>query len=249
MITTLTQTKTPSVPIKDEAKTWLQIAEEAVAANPYLQKQGGVQGVMMIIRLANSLGIDPLIAIHGGINNINGKLEVSARQMNSLIRKRGHVMKLKICNNELCTLWGKRADTGEEMEATFTMEDARMASLIKPGGAWSKSPSDMLFCRALSRLARRLFADCIGEAYIEGELQEAIQKTVLQEAPQLPPPEDFALKEEEFKLPEGVDAKKVDEYFSVLQEQYSMGIDDIKKRAKENPEGFWGSFNKWAETK
>jgi hypothetical protein len=38
-----------------------------------------------------------------------------------------------------------------------------------------KYPEDMLYNRALSRLARRLFADVIGTSYIEGEIREAIE--------------------------------------------------------------------------
>jgi len=73
-------------------------------------------------------------------------------------------------------MYGKRKDTGEEMEVTYHIEEAARAGLIKDFSAWKSVPQDMLFARCISRLARRLFADCIGGCYVEGELQETILK-------------------------------------------------------------------------
>lgn len=63
--------------------------------------------------------------------------------------------------------------------------------MIKPGGVWAKYPEDMIYARALSRLARRLFADVIGTAYVEGEIREEklemSDAVVIDEDPELPP--------------------------------------------------------------
>jgi hypothetical protein len=146
------------------------MAEQAVSSKMY-RGIGEKAGVMMIMLSARELGIPPMQALNGGINIINGKAEISARMMSALIRKAGHEIKIKESSDTSCTLVGKRADTGETEEATFTVADAQKAKLVKPGGGWEKCPKDMCFARALSRLARQLFSDVIGIGGVEGEIK------------------------------------------------------------------------------
>jgi hypothetical protein len=91
--------------------------------------------------------------------------------MNGMIRKAGH--KLEITSTKAaCSIRGTRNDTGETYVASFSVDDAKNAGLFKAGGGWDKYPEDMCFARALSRLARRLFPDVIGTAYVEGEIED-----------------------------------------------------------------------------
>jgi hypothetical protein len=52
------------------------------------------------------------------------------------------------------------------------MKQAQAAGLTK-NPVWKSYPERMLFNRALSNLAKDLFSDCIGTAYVEGEIEEA----------------------------------------------------------------------------
>jgi len=159
-----------SIPNEHEMMVYHTMAEQAVSSKMY-RGIGEKAGVMMIMLSARELGIPPMQALNGGINIINGKAEISARMMSALIRKAGHEIKIKEISDTSCTLIGKRADSGESEEASFTVADAQKAKLVKPGGGWEKCPKDMCFARALSRLARQLFSDVIGIGYVEGEIK------------------------------------------------------------------------------
>jgi hypothetical protein len=121
---------------------------------------------------ARELGIPPMQALNGGIWNIQGKIEISARLMNSMIRRAGHSISIKHCDATKCVMEGKRADNGDSFTAQFTIEDAAKAGLTGRG-PWKTYAEDMLYARAMSRLARRLFPDVIGTAYVEGEIRDA----------------------------------------------------------------------------
>ena len=158
-----------SVPNEHEMMVYHTMAEQAVSSKMY-RGIGEKAGVMMIMLSARELGIPPMQALNGGINIINGKAEISARMMSALIRKHGHEIKIKQISDISCTLIGKRSDTGQEEESSFTLADAEKAGLVKTGGGWVKWPKDMCFARALSRLSRQLFSDVIGIGYVEGEI-------------------------------------------------------------------------------
>lgn len=127
--------------------------------------------IFMVLLAARELGISPMLALNGGIWNIQGKIEISARLMNGLIRRAGHSLKIIRSDDECCTLKGTRTD-GDSFEVSFTKEDATKAGLWG-NNTWKKYPADMLYNRCMSRLARRLFSDVIGTAYVEGEIREA----------------------------------------------------------------------------
>jgi hypothetical protein len=250
-----------TVPTESELKSYRIIAEVA-AANPHWKKQGGsgsiesvVANLLSIMLLARELGLSPIQAISGGINNVNGKFEISARNMNLLIRKFGHTLKVKNSTNEICTIYGKRKDTGEEMEVSYHIEEAKRSGLVKPNSAWEKVPSDMLFARVISRLARRLFADCIGGCYIEGELDEAINGkpvkpdqledvTALKDEIEIKAPEPAPVL---FDLPESVNPEAVQAFISQSAEKSKKPVDDVVRAANQNPTGFLSAYYKWWE--
>ena len=79
-----------------------------------------------------------------------------------LVRRKGHQV-LGKSDPDGAIVTGRRGDTGEEMTVTFTVDDAKRAGLTsKKGNVWSHYPQDMLYWRAISRLCRRLFTDCLG---------------------------------------------------------------------------------------
>lgn len=134
----------------------------------------GMDGVFAIVQKAISLGIHPIEALNGGMYYVQGKVEMSAILMAKLIRQQKHSITMDKSSNEtLCILHGKRADNGDTWKASFSIADAKRAGLYKDGTPWSKYPDIMCYNRALSKLARQLFPDVIGNCYVEGEISEA----------------------------------------------------------------------------
>jgi hypothetical protein len=158
---------------ENEMKLFTTIAKYAAQSGLY-KNAGGEAAIFMILLAAHDLGIKPTIALNGGIWNIQGKIEISARLMTSMIRKAGHSISIKECTDKICVMKGKRSDNGDEAEASFSIEDANKAGLAGRD-VWKKYAEDMLYARAMSRLARRLFPDVIGTAYVEGEIRDEQQ--------------------------------------------------------------------------
>lgn len=244
-----------ALPTESELKSY-QIVATIASNNPHWRKLGGngkpdeiVATILSVMLLARELGFSPMQAVSGGINNIQGKFEISARLMNQAIRSRGHKMQQKNLTDEICVLWGKRKDTGEEMEVAYHIEEARRSGLVRDGSPWKKTPQDMLFARAISRLARRLFPDCIGSCYIEGELQESIQGKIIDPI-EIPKKEEFDLAiepETYLELPEDVISERVDVFIQETSDQTKKPFSEIKKRAANNIDAFLAKFREWEE--
>lgn len=129
-------------------------------------------GIFTVVQKARSMGMNVLDALNGGMYFVNGKVELSANSMNYLIRSKGHsITKDPKSTKDSCILYGKRADNGDEWTVSFSIEDAKKAGIYK--NVWLTYPEDMLFARALSRLARQLFPDVIKGCYVEGELTQS----------------------------------------------------------------------------
>jgi hypothetical protein len=160
------------IPTAQEMAVYDAWANNAVDSNMY-RSVGKASAIMMIMLAAREYGIGPAQALNGGIHIIEGKVELSARMMSSLIRKQKHQILVVEESDEICTLKGIRSDTKEEQTVSFTIEMAQKGGLIKEKGAWKKTPEDMLYARALSRLARRLFSDVVGVGYIQGEISDS----------------------------------------------------------------------------
>lgn len=150
-------------------------------ASPHYSRIGA-EGIFAIVETAKSLGIDQRLALSGGLYYQKGKVEMSARLMNSLIRSQKHsITRDKKSDSNICILHGRRSDNGDTWTESFSMEEAKAAGLLirkkdrntgaEINGPWQLFPRDMLFARALSRLARQLFPDIIGNVYVEGEIQ------------------------------------------------------------------------------
>jgi hypothetical protein len=159
------------VPTRDEMEIYESIAKYATDSK-YFDKLGGIGGIMCIALRAREMGISPFEAIYGGFSNVQGKLTMSSELMGSLIRRSGHKLQIIQSSNSVCEIKGTRSDTGESYVAIFTMEEARMAGLVRNGSGWEKYPSDMLYARCISRLRRRLFQDIATKAYVEGEIED-----------------------------------------------------------------------------
>jgi len=176
---------------------------------PHYSKIGN-EGIMAIVETAKSLGVDPRQALGGGLYYVRGKVEMSSRMMNALIRSRKHsVTRDKKSDDTICILHGKRSDNGDTWTESFSMDEAKKAGLVR-NGPWTTFPRDMLFARALSRLARQLFPDIIGNCYVEGEisldrnimntLEESNFSSVEAELPPIDTPKTKKITEEKYKM-------------------------------------------------
>lgn len=180
----------------DQVKALEAIANHAHTSK-HFDKLGGKEGLFCIAMYAQELGLSPMQCLFGGMSSVQGKIELSPRMMNSMIRKAGHKIHIQKLTDTICELKGERSDTQETYVCVFAIEDAKKAGLARAGGGWEKYPSDMLFARCLSRLARRLFADVISTAYIEGEIEEEPQKVQkIEEALVIQEPKETISKED-----------------------------------------------------
>ena len=143
---------------------------QGLMLSPHYKKMGA-EGIFAIIQKAKLIGISPMEALDGGMYYVQGKVELSAAMMNQLIRMKKHsVTKDEKSNDQICILQGKRKDTGDTWTESFSIEDAKKAGIYR--NQWLKYPKDMLFARALSRLARQLFPDILHGCYVENEIMD-----------------------------------------------------------------------------
>lgn len=150
----------------------------------HYQKLGDV-GIFAILQKAKSVGLNPLDALNGGMYFVNGKVELSANTMNYLIRQSGHsIVKDDKSTKDICILRGKRIDNGDTMTCSFSIDDAKKAGIFK--NVWQSYPEDMLFARALTRLARQLFPDVTKGCYIEGEIPRDMKEAEYEEVKDVP---------------------------------------------------------------
>lgn len=245
------------IPTTSELQSYQVIATVA-ANNPYWRKVGGggtneqvVATILSVMLLARELSISPIQAISGGINNIQGKFEISSRLMNQLIRRHGHKIQVRESTDQICVIWTKRKDTGEEMIVQYHIDEAARAGLIKESGGWKKCPKDMLFARCISRVARQVYPDCIGGCYVEGELQETMQGKAV-ESVEIPPPQELdtvieVSPEPEIilDLPEGYDDERVAQFIKENADASKMSVAKIKQRAIANMKTFLEIFRQW----
>ena len=144
------------------------------------------------------------------------------------------------------------------------MEEAKRAGLVKQSTPWVTFPRDMLYARALSRLARQLFPDIIGNCYVEGEiaLDPNIKESPISENDRqeekietinvtLEDIKSNKISEEEYKdlsfyldqLPdykasiiEFLDRKGIDNIWEMPKEAYDKILERAKEKVKEQDE-------------
>lgn len=247
-ITLKQQSHQSGAPSEHEMMVFHTMAEHAVSSKMY-KGVGEKAAVMMIMLSARELGVPPCQALNGGLNIIQGKVEISARMMSALIRKAGHQIKVQECTELQCILVGKRGDTGETQEASFSVEEAQKAGLVKLGGGWSKWPKDMCFARALSRLARQLFSDVIGIGYVEGEISSAETKPM---EPELLKEEECVEVEDEkeyiikfLEIFDKEDRHFAMEYLKVVQKHFDWSLVQTIKELIKDEKRLFVKFSYW----
>lgn len=236
------------LPDPAEFQMYLTIAQTAAKSGLY-GGVGGEEKIFMVLLAARELGIKPLMALNGGIWNIKGRIEISPKLMSAMIRGGGHSIKV-IKSTELeCILEGKRRDNGDMVTVSFHMNDALRAGLAGKD-VWKNYPKDMLYNRAMSRLGRLLFSDCIGGAYIQGEtrddkleeaeIEEMAQENGYKQIEEKPKPD---LKEK-YKM---IDQTKLDFIEHCKNTWKSKTEEEILDFFIANPNELVIRYNKWME--
>ena len=121
---------------------------------------------------------------------------------------------------------------------------------MRGGGGWEKYASDMLFARCISRLARRLFADVISTAYVEGEIDREESKpeeavVVAPESQETITPEEAQAIELCFEEGDVEYRKRV---LSSCSKEYKISMNDFTNLPKKGLDAVWKSL-KLRETK
>lgn len=239
------------LPTPHELMVYETMAKQAVASKMY-KGIGDENGVMMIMLAAREFNLPVMASLNGGLNIINGKVEISARMMCAMIRRAGHNLKIEESTDEICTISGKRIDNGDVAKASFSVADAHKAGLFKPNGGWGKYPKDMCFARALSRLARQLFADVIGTGYVEGEIQgasyvyqpeaECVEKEVVAENVLVDSDGLLSRFLEMFSQEEKTQACK---YVETVQDHFKWSVEQTLKELMVDPAKLREKFDVW----
>jgi len=148
--------------IRQDDFEFMQKMSKAMIASAFFQVQGGtdsaqaVAQVVVKLMAGRELGIQPVAAMMG-VNVIQGRVSLSAQLMLACAKRAGYTYEVHEADG-WCRIEWMRGDK-KLGEAGFTIEEAKAAGLVKPGGNWTKYPSDMLFWRAVSRGVRRFCPD------------------------------------------------------------------------------------------
>ncbi len=240
--------------IKEEVTTVEAVEQthklcQVLMQTPHYKKMGA-EGIFAIVQKAKAVGVDPLDALNGGMFYVQGKVELTSTMMNDLIRRRGHsITKDKKSDANICILHGKRRDNNDTWCESFSIEDAKQAGIYR--NQWLKYPKDMLFARALSRLARQLFPDVIKGCYVEEEIKQAVEvkHQPLEEVEQ---PDEISLDTMQEAIENNIDIQGKEwlrEYLEFCKEKIQKPMREVLTSWLENPEPFQKHYANWISKK
>jgi 5'-3' exonuclease len=106
------------------------------------------------------------------IHNIESKHALSAQLMVGLCLRSGkadYFEPVEVSDTKVT--YETQRKGREPIRASYTIEQAVKAGLVKKGSNWEKDPESQLIARASSRLARRVYPDIVGGLYTPEELR------------------------------------------------------------------------------
>ncbi len=112
------------------------------------------------ILLGQSLGLDPLTALQQ-IYVVHGRPGMYAKMKVALAQARGHRVWDEEYTAQSVTVCGQRAGSSDVVRITITMADAERAGWAQQNANYKKTPADMLWARAASRVVDRIAADVL----------------------------------------------------------------------------------------
>jgi hypothetical protein len=166
-----------SLPSEREWQATMAVAAK-IAATPFVPESYRAQpeAVVAAILTGRELGIGPMQSLRD-IHMIDGRPSFSASLSLSQMRRGGLVILESESTTERAWIRAQRSDTGEIAEVEWTFEEAaeirRKGKALTDGDNWKNYPADMLWARAVGRLARRLGSDLLGGmVYTTEELRD-----------------------------------------------------------------------------
>jgi len=147
---------------------WLAWAE---SGNQDEKSRGA--GAALRLYYARELGLTPMAASE--LSLINGRLVVGAALLRALARRAGYWIQRLEDNDTSCT--ARITDTNGQVlgHATFTIEDARRAGLIRDRSAWKTHPARMLWARASANVIKDFAPEVALGMVLDDEVQEITQ--------------------------------------------------------------------------
>lgn len=139
--------------------------------------RGKPDDVLAAILTGREMGLGPMQSLRD-IYVVDGKPSLSSNLLLARMRAGGLVVVDSEATAERAWIKARRRDTGEIAEVEWTMEEAkqvkRKGKPLVDGDNWRNYPADMLWARAVGRLARRIGGDLIGAAmpYSSEEVQD-----------------------------------------------------------------------------
>lgn len=157
---------------------WVELAPAAKTLTQDIYKtefvpaalRGNGPAVLACVMAGAEIGLGPMTSLQL-IDVIQGRPALSPEGQRALVLRAGHRIVPREMSATACTVWGQRADTGDELTVTWTMDEAAQAGLASKTN-WRQYPKAMLLARATSELCRGLFADVISGigSYVPDEL-------------------------------------------------------------------------------
>jgi hypothetical protein len=176
MSSTALVSRAESLPAEREWQVMLNMGETLYRSGVLPAHIKSAAATVAIILKGRELGIPAMHAL-SNIVVISGKPTANAELMLALVyRDHGDdALKFTTSTNALCEVVYKRRSWREYQTHRFTIEEAKLAGLIKPG-TWTQYPAAMLRARCISAVARMAFPDSIGGLYTPDELGAAVDQ-------------------------------------------------------------------------
>jgi len=134
--------------------------------------QGNPGNIIVAIQWGAEIGLAPLQAMQS-IAVINGRPSIWGDAMLALVRGSGLLEFIRETpTDEGCTCALKRRGDPNEVERTFTPEDAKKAGLWGKQGPWQQHPKRMMQMRARAFALRDVFPDVLRGVHIGEEAQD-----------------------------------------------------------------------------
>ncbi len=149
---------------------WL--AKRAVDARLYTRFATPEAALMVMLR-GKDYGLTPAASLEM-LHVIEGKVSPPSQLIQAMAKRspQCEYFAVKEATATSATIVTKRKGTPFEEYVTYTIDQAKTAGLMKPGGAWFKNPEDMLVARAAAKLARRVYPDATTGAYAQEEFND-----------------------------------------------------------------------------
>jgi hypothetical protein len=127
-----------------------------LASGFFTDVRTAAQAVVKVM-YGKELGIGPVVSMTN-IFIVQNRPAMSYPLVAAMIKRHSrHDYRVKKLDDQECVLefFEKREEEWELVgESSFSMDDARRAGLVRPGGGWQKYPRNMLFARALTNGAK-----------------------------------------------------------------------------------------------